>query len=343
MDHIGLVVSDASKSQALFDASLAPLGVKRIMTFPTMSLYSGKNGIFFSLAHKDGASKYQEGAHYAFAAESVEEVDAWYKAAIDAGAKDNGKPGPRPAYGPHFYGAFVHDPVDGHHLECCFKKYDADEGKKTESKPTLYFYFGSRAMRPIWMAEELGVKLNLHHVDLAKGQQKTEEYLKLNPYGTVPTLVDGEDVLTNSVSSSVYLARKYGGEKFTSKRLDAPEFITSVDRFDDLIIKAFLNKVVYPAEKRDASVVSSAHATFAKQVLPHWNQMAAKMGKWALGDNFTAVDVTWGYLLNLVATMEWINEKEHSTLFDYTKRLRERPAFKSVFDRSNPMYPPKPQ
>jgi len=344
VDHFGLVVSDLTKAQAFFDACLAPLNAKRAVNFPGASLYANGKGIFFQIVQKEGGSKYQEGAHYAFASESTKEVDAWYDAAIKAGAKDNGKPGPRPNYGPHFYGAFVHDPIDGHHLECCFKHYNAEETKKDgeHKAPQLYYWFGTRAMRPIWMAEEIGIKLDLHAVDLTKVQQKTDDYIKINPYGTVPTLVDGEDVMSNSVSSTVYLSRKYGGDKFTSKRLDALEFISSIDRFDDLIIRAYLNKIIYPAEKRDANVVTNNHATFVKQVLPHWDRIASKMGgQYALGDQFTAVDVVWGYLLNLVVQMEWITEKEHPVLFEYTARLRARPAFKSVYDRSNKMYVPK--
>jgi catechol 2,3-dioxygenase-like lactoylglutathione lyase family enzyme len=125
MDHIGLIVSDFSKAQSFYDAILAPLGGKRVANFPGVSLYgNAKTGIFLSIAQKDGAG-HREGTHYAFAGENTHQVDAWYEAAIKAGAKDNGKPGPRPAYGPNFYGAFVFDPIDGLHLECCFKQYEA--------------------------------------------------------------------------------------------------------------------------------------------------------------------------------------------------------------------------
>jgi glutathione S-transferase/predicted lactoylglutathione lyase len=338
MDHVGLLVSNLEKAQAFFDASLAPLGAKRGMNFGTTSLYvNGKNGVFFAINQKEHA-KHQEGAHYAFAADSTAEVDAWYDASIKAGAKDNGKAGPRPAYGPNFYGAFVLDPVDGHHLECCFKKYQSEESKKDAPKPKLYYYFGTRAMRTIWMAQECGVALDMHPIDLQKGEHKKPEYIKINPYGTVPTLVDGDDVLTNSVSSSLYLSRKYGGEKFVAKRLDAPEFVTSIDRFDDAIIKAFLNAVVYPADKRDKEVVKTNHEFFNKSVMPHWNSIAEKMGTWAMGEQFTVVDVIWGYLLNIVVSLEWITEKDHPKLFAYTQRLRDRPAFKATFDRSNAMY-----
>jgi len=342
MDHIGLVVSDLSKAQAFYDASLAPLSGKRSFNFGQTSMYTNANGVFFAIVGKEGGHKYQEGAHYAFAGTSTAEVDAWYEAAIKAGAKDNGKPGPRPAYGPHFYGAFVLDPIDGHHLECCWRKYEAtkDDEKSKAAAPTIYYQFGTRSMRVLWMAEELGIKLNLHPIDLSKGQQKEESYLKINPYGTVPSLVDGDDILTNSVSATLYLVRKYGNGKFNSNRPDASELLTSIDRFDDVIIKAFLNKVIYPAERRDANVVSTNHATFTKQVLPHWNRLVSKMGgKFALGDTFTSVDVVWGYVLNLAVALEWITEKDTKDLFEYTTRLRERPAFKTVYDRTNAMYP----
>ena len=56
------------------------------------------------------------GRHYAFRVESRAEVDAFYKAAMAAGGRDNGAPGPRPHYHEHYYGAFVLDP-DGNNVE----------------------------------------------------------------------------------------------------------------------------------------------------------------------------------------------------------------------------------
>ena len=57
--------------------------------------------------------------HIAFAAKSTKMVDAWYKAALAAGFKDNGPPGERPQYHPGYYGAFVLDP-DGNNIEAVF-------------------------------------------------------------------------------------------------------------------------------------------------------------------------------------------------------------------------------
>jgi catechol 2,3-dioxygenase-like lactoylglutathione lyase family enzyme len=61
------------------------------------------------------------GTHVAFTAKTRAEVDAFYRAAIAAGGRDNGPPGPRSHYHPHYYGAFVFDP-DGNNIEAVCHK-----------------------------------------------------------------------------------------------------------------------------------------------------------------------------------------------------------------------------
>ena len=122
IDHMGLNVSDYEKSKAFYQKALAPLGIELVMEY-------GKNGGFGRGKKPDfwiGGEKtsYQTDAqraaitpvHFALAARSKEEVDAFYAAALAAGAKDFGPPGLRPIYHPGYYGAFVLDP-DGHNLE----------------------------------------------------------------------------------------------------------------------------------------------------------------------------------------------------------------------------------
>ena len=59
------------------------------------------------------------GVHFAFTADSTEQVQAFYQAALDNGGTDDGAPGPRPDYGDPYYGCFVRDP-DGHKIEAAF-------------------------------------------------------------------------------------------------------------------------------------------------------------------------------------------------------------------------------
>lgn len=66
-----------------------------------------------------------------------------------------------------------------------------------------------RDLRPVWLLEELGVPFERIALDPTTGENKSPEYLKLNPTGKVPTLVDGDTVLFESAAICEYLAEKY--------------------------------------------------------------------------------------------------------------------------------------
>ncbi|MCL2013017.1 MAG: VOC family protein [Cystobacterineae bacterium] len=113
IDHIGLAVSDYAQSKAFFSQALAPLGIALVIEIAGQAGF-GKNGKpeFWFGMH----SQIQNPMHIAFAAESRAQVNAFYEAALKAGAKDNGPPGVREHYHPNYYGAFVIGP-DGHNIE----------------------------------------------------------------------------------------------------------------------------------------------------------------------------------------------------------------------------------
>ncbi|MEO8304194.1 MAG: VOC family protein [Betaproteobacteria bacterium] len=113
IDHTGVTVSSTAKSKAFYRAALAPLGYGMLM--------DGDGYAGFGVAPKPDfwigeGTPNTPPIHVAFRAESRGEVDAFYKAAMAAGGRDNGPPGPRPQYHPDYYGAFVLDP-DGHNIE----------------------------------------------------------------------------------------------------------------------------------------------------------------------------------------------------------------------------------
>jgi catechol 2,3-dioxygenase-like lactoylglutathione lyase family enzyme len=119
LDHVGYPVSNYDVSKAFFTAALAPLGVKAIMEV-TREMTGGSAHAGFGINKPDfwiGDGKAaQAGVHVAFKAKSRADVDAFYKAAMAAGGRDNGAPGLRPQYHPDYYGAFVLDP-DGNNIE----------------------------------------------------------------------------------------------------------------------------------------------------------------------------------------------------------------------------------
>ena len=112
-DHIGLGVSDYATSKAFFLKALQPLGYGVVMEGPYgVGLGpTGKPLLWLSQSPEKPAH-----LHLAFAASNRKQVEAFYRAAIEAGGKDNGPPGLRPHYHPHYYGAFVIGP-DGHNVE----------------------------------------------------------------------------------------------------------------------------------------------------------------------------------------------------------------------------------
>jgi catechol 2,3-dioxygenase-like lactoylglutathione lyase family enzyme len=120
LDHVSLGVADLAKSRSFYDAALKPLGCRRVYDMDILSGYGAtEDKPSFWIAGPDAVGQTvmpSSGSHIAFAASSRVAVDAFYKAALGAGGRDNGKPGLRPEYHPDYYGAFVLDP-DGHHVE----------------------------------------------------------------------------------------------------------------------------------------------------------------------------------------------------------------------------------
>lgn len=120
IDHLSLTVGDHAASKAFYRVALAPTGHDRLVELPAAPGHaSGSTGF----CHADGSDLWiRQGEvmrpplHLAFRVPTRAAVDAFYAAALAAGGRDNGAPGLRPQYHPHYYGAFVLDP-DGHNIE----------------------------------------------------------------------------------------------------------------------------------------------------------------------------------------------------------------------------------
>jgi catechol 2,3-dioxygenase-like lactoylglutathione lyase family enzyme len=118
--HTSLPVSNYSKAKAFYTAILSSLGYTQNMEYGEAAGFNdGINTDFWINTNEKGVVP----SHVAFAAKDKTQVEAFHKAALDAGAKDNGAPGYRKEYWPGYYAAFVHD-ADGHNIEVVFFDYD---------------------------------------------------------------------------------------------------------------------------------------------------------------------------------------------------------------------------
>jgi catechol 2,3-dioxygenase-like lactoylglutathione lyase family enzyme len=118
IDHIGLAVSDVQRSKTFYSQVLAPLGIQLAMEAQGWSGFGRGGKPEFWIGMRDPV---QQPMHIAFDAATREQVRRFHEAALAAGAKDNGAPGIREHYHPHYYGAFVIDP-DGHNIEAVCHK-----------------------------------------------------------------------------------------------------------------------------------------------------------------------------------------------------------------------------
>ena len=120
IDHTGIVASDFAKSKEFYMRALSAIGYELLMELPA-SVTGHTDVAGFGEPPKPDfwisrGSPNTPAVHVAFRAGHRAQVDAFYKAAIAAGGRDNGAPGLRPHYHPNYYGAFVLDP-DGHNIE----------------------------------------------------------------------------------------------------------------------------------------------------------------------------------------------------------------------------------
>ena len=120
LDHVSLPVADLERAARFYDAVLAPLGLKRRKELGDAIGYGPESRpapVFWLLARPGRETAVPGlGLHLSFVAADRASVDAFHRAALAAGGRDAGPPGPRPEYTQPFYGAFAFD-LDGFKIE----------------------------------------------------------------------------------------------------------------------------------------------------------------------------------------------------------------------------------
>lgn len=193
----------------------------------------------------------------------------------------------------------------------------------------LYGMGISRWMRPYWLLQELGVEFEPVVLDMRQGAHLSPEYLALNPHGKVPTLVDGDLVVTESSAMCLYLGEKYRDRGLLPEP-GTPEsahhlrwIFFGVTEIEQPLWRMARNRFLYPPDKRQASDIEMARreASQALEILDHHLE-----GRdYLLGDRFSVADVIVGYA---VVWASWERLTSHLLpVSRYLDRLLERPAF----------------
>jgi len=164
----------------------------------------------------------------------------------------------------------------------------------------LYGVPGSRAMRSLWMLEELGVPYENVKVGFT-GETRQPEYLKINPNGHVPALQDGDVILWESLAINLYLARKY--DKGLWPKTVAAEghsfkwSIWAMTEAEEPVVTALLNRVFFAPEQRDTAKADDAAQRFEAPLRVLDGELAGK--SYLVGSDFTVAD------LNVASVIGW--------------------------------------
>ena len=120
LSHVSLGTNDFARAVAFYDRVLPTLGCKRILEHPGATAWGKLYPEFWVQTPIDGRpASIGNGTRFGFVAPDKAAVHAFYEAALAAGARGEGEPGPRPDYGEPYYGCFVRDP-DGHKIEAAY-------------------------------------------------------------------------------------------------------------------------------------------------------------------------------------------------------------------------------
>lgn len=199
---------------------------------------------------------------------------------------------------------------------------------------TIYGYPYTRSTRATWALEEIGVEYDFVPVNLSKGEHKKPEFLKINPGGKVPALVDGDLFLAETSAIVTYI-----GEKFPASKL-VPSDIADRARYFQW---AFFNMTELeaplwtmskhtrslPEEHRVPAVAESCIWEFHRAAAVLAQHMEGR--EYAVGNQFSAADILLGGTLNWARTTKI--SFESPVLDAYADRILARPALAKARER----------
>lgn len=185
----------------------------------------------------------------------------------------------------------------------------------------------SSAGRCYWLLEELGLAYQRQPLDMRAREHKSERYLKLNPTGKVPCLVDGELTLWESMAINQYLVDKYGGPLGGAtpeeRGLVAQWSYWSILDLQRPLIDMFIQLVFVPEPKRDIGVIERARALLPPLLEILDRHLAGR--DYLVTDRFTVGDLNVASVVSICGSVGH-DLTPYGSLDGWLARCRMRPA-----------------
>jgi glutathione S-transferase len=195
----------------------------------------------------------------------------------------------------------------------------------------LYGFGPTRSLRAMWALRELGIDFEFIPVNLVAGEAQTPEFLRLNPAGKLPVLVDGDVVLTESAAIVLYLAEKYPDRRLLPSDLETRAqvyrwILFAMTELEQPLWRIARHSFIYPEDKRLPADIELAREDFRQMAAVFERHMQGR--SYIVRDTLTAADCVTAYL------MDWANESE---------LLGDFPQLRAYLDRmyARPTAPPR--
>jgi glutathione S-transferase len=203
---------------------------------------------------------------------------------------------------------------------------------------TVYGAPPTRALRVIWMLEEMGLEYEIRPVDFAK-RFEDAEFLAASPAASIPGIRDGGVQMMESCAILEYLGAKYGPTSLTPLISDPsyPAYISFL-HFGEASLSAPLNVTVgsrffAPDEQKQNWGAQFAVDLFVRKSAALLRPLS--QGAFVAGNVFTAADISCAYAIGL-AQFVGAEDRLDPLVRDYAARLRQRPAFQRAISKSQP-------
>jgi glutathione S-transferase len=189
----------------------------------------------------------------------------------------------------------------------------------------LYEFAPTRSTRVRWTLQELGVDFESVTINLAVGEHRRPEFLKINPAAKLPVLVDDDFVLTESIAIVLYLAQKYVHKGLVPTELKQRAQVNrwllfAATELEQPLWRITRHTALYPEHLRLTAEVSLARQDFTDMAAVLEAHMQGR--QFIVGDTLTVADIVAAY------TLDWANEfqllDDFPQLFGYMERMYAR-------------------